>query len=184
MYGLVNKGLEVMIRQQHGDDAWERICADAGVEADSFLEMDAYPDEVTYGLVGAACRRLGVEVDALLDRFGEHWIRFTAREGYGAVFELSGRDLPTLLASLDALHARVAVAFPHFVMPHFSCTREGEGVLRLRYESRREGLAPMVRGLLRGLGIHFGTPVVVEHVVRRADAGFDEFIVHHGAAAR
>jgi hypothetical protein len=53
MYGLVNKTLEDMVRSRYGDASWDAINRKAGVDVDASISMDAYPDDVTYKLVGA-----------------------------------------------------------------------------------------------------------------------------------
>ena len=50
-----------------------------------------------------------------------------------------------------------------------------DGELRLHYMSEREGLAPMVIGLLEGLGAHFDQDVEAEQIEQRADHGHDVF---------
>lgn len=177
MYGLVNKGLEDVIRARHGDDGWARVCAAAGVDLDGFLAMDVYPDELTYGLVAAAGRELGEDAATLLEAFGDHWVRYTAQEGYGDLFGLAGADLASVLENLDQLHGRLAIGFPQFRMPTFTCERRPDGTLLLRYRSTRAGLAPMVIGMVRGLGTHFGITVDVTQTARREDVGHDDFVI-------
>ena len=60
MYGLVNKAVEEMVCMHHGEPAWERIKAQAGIDVDVFMSNEGYPDDVTYRLVGAASAVLGV----------------------------------------------------------------------------------------------------------------------------
>lgn len=176
MYGLVNKGLEHLVRKAHGDATWQRICETAGLDDHTFSAMRSYPDAVTYALVGAASRELGQSASELLEDFGEYWVLYTGREGYGPLFAMAGRSVEEVLTNLDGMHARIAYTFPEFRMPEFTCSRLAGGDLRLVYRSTREGLAPMVVGLVRGLGKHFGTPVTIRHtVVRGADADHDEF---------
>ena len=54
MYGLVNKAIHDMICTHHGPETWEIIKHKAEVEADSFISMEAYPDEINQRLVKAA----------------------------------------------------------------------------------------------------------------------------------
>ncbi|MCX5746499.1 MAG: heme NO-binding domain-containing protein [Proteobacteria bacterium] len=177
MYGLVNKGLEDLIRTEHGDAAWQRICQLGGVDAGSFSTMQAYPDAITYRLVGAASDELGIPASALLERFGAHWVLYTGRQGYGELFKLAGRSVEEVLCNLDALHGRMGESFPEFRAPEFRCTRRPDATLDLIYRSTRDGLAHMVIGLIRGLGEHFGTPVEIVHAVTRAERGHDEFVL-------
>ncbi|CAA9234581.1 MAG: hypothetical protein AVDCRST_MAG52-1242, partial [uncultured Blastococcus sp.] len=78
----------------------------------------------------------------------------------------------------DSLHARIRLTMPALVPPSFRCTDVTDTSLRLHYHSHRDGLAPMVTGLLRGLGARFDTPVGVVHAIRRSEgADHDEFLV-------
>ncbi|MCX5743338.1 MAG: heme NO-binding domain-containing protein [Proteobacteria bacterium] len=178
MYGLVNRGLEDLIRSTYGDATWSRICQTRGLDAESFSTMQAYPDGITYDLVGAASAELGVPAAEVLERFGAYWVLYTGRQGYGELFKLAGRSVEEVLGNLDALHGRVGHSFPAFQPPEFTCTRRPDGTLHLIYRSTREGLAPMVVGLIRGLGEHFQTPVAIEHTVVRGDGHpHDEFVL-------
>lgn len=178
MYGLVNKAIESLIRSRYGDDHWLRIERGAGIEIPQFIGMDAYPDEVTYALVGAASAELAVPAAELLEALGEYWTRYTASEGYGELLGLGGSTFKEFLLNLHNLHTHVALSFPNLTPPSFWCTDVTDGSARLHYHSTRDGLAPMVVGLLRGLGTRFDTEVDVVHDRRReAGAAHDEFQV-------
>jgi hypothetical protein len=182
MYGLVNKAIEDLLRRDHGTDVWDRIRRRAGVEDTVFIGMRAYCDRVTYDLVAAASAELGVDPATLLEAFGEYWILYTAEEGYGELLAMGGKSLCEFLLHLDELHTRVALTFRDLRPPSFRCTDVEEGSLRLHYESERPGLAPMVTGLLRGLGRMFNTEIDIERVARREDgADHDEFLVKYRA---
>lgn len=167
MYGLVNKAIEQMVCLHHGEGAWERIKTRAGVDADLFLSNEQYPDDVTYRLVGAASEELRVPADAVLKSFGEHWIRYTAQEGYGAMIRSAGRSLPEFLTNLPNFHTRVNMIFPNLQPPKFRVTDLTDRSLDLHYLTHRPGLAPFVVGLLEGLGALFETPVTVRQTASR-----------------
>ena len=177
MYGLVNKAVEDLVCTRFGAEAWEKIRARAGIGIDSFISMDPYPDDVTYKLVGAASEVLGLPPATVLEAFGEFWIRYTAKEGYGELFSMFGGSLGEFLHSLDALHTHVGLNFSELRPPTFDCEDLGEGTYLLSYFSTREGLAPMMFGLLKGLAAVFGKEVEIQHVKLRADVGHDEFRV-------
>ncbi len=184
MYGMVNKAVEELLRRNYGDEAWERIRRRAGVDIKVFVGMDAYPDKVTYDLVAAASSELGVAADSLLEAFGEHWTLYTARQGYGELLALGGSSFREFLLNLHDLHTRVALTFPRLEPPSFWCTDVTDCSLRLHYQSTRPALAPMVIGLLRGLGRMFDTEVAIAHTARREDgAEHDEFDVKFRAPA-
>jgi len=54
MYGMVNKAVEDMVCMQLGESVWEEIKSCAGVDIDVFMSNEAYSDEMTFQLVGAA----------------------------------------------------------------------------------------------------------------------------------
>lgn len=169
MYGMVNQAFEDMIIERFGDECWDRIKAAARVEVDVFISNEGYPDELTYQLVGAASTLLELPAAELLEAFGVHWILQTAREGYGELMAASGRTLEEFLRNLPNFHTRVSLIFPHLQPPRFVCTDQTETSLRLHYYSQRPDLTPFVRGLLRGLGDMFATPLSITQEAARAD---------------
>ncbi|MEM7411596.1 MAG: heme NO-binding domain-containing protein [Myxococcota bacterium] len=176
MYGLVNRAIEELVLEQAGPAAWNQIRKRAQLQIPGFVSMQAYPDAITYALVGAASQVLDIAPSELLRAFGRHWILFTGREGYGSLLEAAGQDLREFLLNLDALHARLGLSMPELVPPSFS-VEEADGALRVEYRSTRVGLAPMVVGLLEGLGELFDEPVSVEHVQTRDEERHDVFVV-------
>lgn len=172
MYGMINGAIEEMVRMRHGDEAWARVRARAGVDVEVFMSTEAYPDDVTYRLVGAVSEELAAPMDDVLVAFGEHWITYTASEGYGGLLSATGSTLPEFLLDLPNFHARVAMIFPALQPPRFACSDVADDSLRLHYWTKRRGLAPFVVGLVRGLGRRFGTEVEVRLVESR-DAGAD-----------
>src|SRR4051812_42345266 len=104
MYGMVNKAVEDLVTTRFGAAAWAAIKQRAGVEHEVFLSMDPYPDDITYRLVDAASDVLHLHTDAVLEAFGEYWTLYTAQEGYGEMFKLSGDTLLEFLLNLDELH--------------------------------------------------------------------------------
>lgn len=184
MYGLVNKAIEGLICNRFGEETWEAIKRRAGIDEEGFVSLDSYPDSMTYALVGAASEVLKTPADALLEVFGEYWVTYTAKEGYGGLLDAAGGDLRTFLVSLNQLHARVRLAAPELRPPSFQCTDITDASLVLHYRSTREGLAPMVFGLIRGLSARFHTHVVVTQQRRRGEDGadHDEFLLQFDAA--
>lgn len=184
MYGLVNRALEELIRNQHGDTAWEAIKARAGVKVEVFTRMDGYPDSVTYSLVDAAVEVLGIPGDELLKAFGRQWTLYTGREGYGPLLASAGSSLKDMLMGLDDLHLRVGLMYPDLKPPSFRCETLDEKTIELHYHSTRAGLGPMVIGLVEGLAQHFAQPVSIrQHLHAGAGSDHDSFIIVMGETA-
>ena len=176
MYGLVNKAVQDLVCSRFGEETWQAIKRKANVDDAMFVSMEAYPDPITYSLVGAASEVLGMSPDDILKAFGEHWILYTAREGYGDILQMGGTSLVSFLQNLDNLHVRVGMSFPELRPPEFRCSDIEPGSLLLHYYSSREWLGAMVVGLLHGLGKMFNTELSVEHSAKRSEgADHDEF---------
>lgn len=184
MYGLVNRAIEQMVCENHGEDTWEQIKAAAGVDTEIFITNEAYDDAITYRLVVAASEILRVQASQILETFGRHWILKTAVEGYGDLLRAAGADVASFLRNLPNFHARVQLLYPHLRPPRFASEELGEHKLLLRYYSERTGLAAFVRGLLLGIGELFKVTLTVEQVgVRGEELDHDAFAVTWSAPA-
>ncbi|MEZ6014638.1 MAG: heme NO-binding domain-containing protein [Planctomycetota bacterium] len=176
MYGLVNRAIEDLVCQNHGQETWERVRARAGVTGHGFVAMESYPDAITYALVGAAAEELGAPADEILEAFGEFWMKYTAEEGYGELLGIMGSTFDEFMDNLDSMHARIAATMPHLVPPSFTREATPEGATILHYESERKGLAPMVIGLLKGLSTRFNVKFEVEHLAPVGE-GHERFLI-------
>lgn len=161
MYGMVNAAMEDLVLRLGGADMWDTIVAKAGVELPVFVAMEPYDDDLTYRLVAAASEVTGLPPADVLEAFGEHWILYTADQGYGPMLAAMGATLPQFLGNLDSMHSRIALTMPALRPPSFACEEVDERTLRVRYWSERQGLRPMVVGLLKGLGARFDLDVTV-----------------------
>jgi hypothetical protein len=178
MYGLINAAIQELVTSRHGAPLWEQIRKDSGVTSSTFNSMTPYPDELTAALVGNAATVLGIQPDDFLAALGEFWVSYTSTQGYGPLLEACGESLREALFSLDALHARVGRSFPRLVPPSFRCESIDDHALRMHYYTRRQGICPMVPGLLRGLARHFSTTITVQHdKCVRAGADHCEFLL-------
>jgi len=184
MYGMVNRAVRDMVLARFGTEAWTRIHTKAVAPAE-FEKMQAYDDDVTYRLVGAAAEVLDLPAETVMRTFGVYWVVETAEKGYGPLLALWGNSFPEFLSNLDGLHARVAETFAGLKPPSFEVTTLEDGVLEVRYRSHRPGLAPFVVGLIEGVGERFDTKVDVTLVHSRAEDGGDAdvFRVGYGSAA-
>ena len=185
MYGMINKAVHDLVTSKFGEAAWTEMCRKAGITDPNFVTMVKYPDDVTYKLVGAASEVLNLPAEQILEAFGEHWTVYSAAAGFGHLLEFAGNNLVEFLRNLDNMHTRVALTFPELQPPSFRVTDVTESSLRLHYYSQRPGLAPVAKGMVKGLGKRFNTPVSVTLDRSRAHGhDHDEFVVLYGEAAR
>jgi len=178
MYGMVNRAIQELIISAHGQPVWDRVRAKAGIKEIAFVAMQAYPDEVTYSLVGAICAELEAPAEVVLESFGETWVAYASSQGYSTMLDFFGKDMRSLLRNLDALHTRLKTVFPHLQPPELGCEILDDNRYRLHYRSHRPGLTHFVVGLLRGMGKRFATPVTITIEQRKEDgADHDTFLI-------
>ena len=180
MYGLINSALRSMITENHGIDVWEQIAELANVTEEHFMVMQPYPDDITYSIVHATGKILARSESELMQIFGQYWIGYTHSAGYKEIMDMCGDTLPDFLSSLDDLHTRLGVQFPKFHPPSFECNEISDQTLELHYHSTRQGLAPMVIGLVQGLGERFEASVEISQTTDRNQGDeHDTFLIHY-----
>ena len=180
MYGMINQAIEKLVREQHGADAWVTICREAGIEDSDFISLHHYPDEVTYRLVGAASNVLGTPPEEVLEAFGESWTDYAKETTFAGLMKFAGRTFPEFVSSLDQMHAKIKFSLPDLEPPSFRVSEMQEDSFRLHYYSSRNGLAPLVVGMMHGVGKIYGITVDMQLDRSKADGhDHDEFIVRY-----
>lgn len=177
MYGMINEALRELVIQQADEDTWFSVCRAGGVDPEGFESLTPYPDEVTYRLVGLAAESLGLTTEETLRRFGHRWITFTAEHGYAEIMKMFGRDFRSCVANLNRMHGHMGALMPELKPPRFSVLETSPNGVVLDYYSARQGLAPMVVGLLEGLAEKFGERISIETTPRQASATHDRFLI-------
>ena len=178
MYGLVNRAICDLLQKELGEVACERVKQRAGVGVEVFVSLQTYPDQTTVSLVVAAAEEMKLPVETLLERFGEHWVDYAVNHGYRDLMQARGASLFDFIARLDDLHSRLTLTFPELRPPSFRVIERSQNAIRFLYISEREGLAPFVAGIIRGLGKLFNQPVDIVHTgVRGRERDNDEFVV-------
>jgi hypothetical protein len=178
MYGLVNRALQQMLIAQHGQEKWETIKASAGVEEDIFISNEAYPDEVTYKIAGTAAEAVQIPVEELLFSLGKYWVHQIAAKHYSNFMDAGGQTFLQFLHNLPNLHNRILLVFPQLKPPEFEIGESGSNFVRLHYFSHREGLTPLVKGLLCGLAEYFHCESEVSLIVEeRKERIHNEFLI-------
>jgi len=169
MYGLIHRAIRDCVSGEYGTDTWSRIQERAGVDESAFTSMQAYPDEVTVGLLVSTAEEVEEDLPKLLHQFGRFWVLHTARMEYGPLFDFAGSDMQSFLENLNAMHEQVAITFANLQQPSFTVEKIEDGNLLLHYESIRDGLSAFVIGLIEGLSEHFKEPTQVEQVEAKAE---------------
>jgi predicted hydrocarbon binding protein len=160
MKGIINKGIQDLIETEFGDDIWERVRARANCPEVSFSPAVDYPDEMTVALVTATAAELGLPIDDVLLEFGRFVVPNTLKNTYRGLYAMAGRSTRAFLKNMDRIHKEVTVTIPNAIPPELSTEDLPDGRLVMHYRSERR-LCPALRGLIEGVGIHFGETVHV-----------------------
>ncbi|MFK7843871.1 MAG: heme NO-binding domain-containing protein [Rhodothermales bacterium] len=174
---MVNRAIEQFIKKYHGEAVWERVASKAAIH-EGFTSMEQYPDSTSVDLVVGLSEATGKTPRQTLAEIGEYWVHFAYESEYGELLDMAGDTLPEVLSNLDDMHTRVGYSFEDLQPPSFWVTDLTEDSMILHYASSREGLSPMVVGLVRGLSKHLNTACSVIQVGFKGDtSNHDEFAV-------
>lgn len=174
MYGIVNKAIEELVKENYGEEKWELIKARSGVDVDFFISNEPYDDAITYQLAGAVAEEMKVPLSDVLIAFGEYWVLKTGKEKYGSLMEAGGNNLKEFLCNLPVFHNRIMLMYPKLTPPEFKISDIEDRSVCVHYFSKREGLQEFVRGLLQGLGKLYNTAVAIELLQHRSSGADHE----------
>ncbi len=174
MYGIVNKAIEDLVKENFGEDKWEMIKEKSGVDIDFFLSNEPYDDDITFKLAIAAAEVMNITVEDVLHAFGEWWVLRTSKEKYGALMASGGNNLREFLVNLPVFHTRVMLIYPKLTPPEFRVSDLEERSIHIHYFSKRQGLREFVRGILQGLGKMYETLTTIELIQAREDGSDHE----------
>ena len=162
MYGIINKSIEDLVKENFGEQKWEAIKERSGIDIDFFISNEPYNDDVTYKLAGAISEEMKMPLSDVLFAFGEWWILKTTKEKYSGLLEAGGSNLKEFLIKLPLFHNHIMLIYPKLTPPEFKTSHVEENSIHIHYHSQRAGLREFVRGLLSGLGKLYQTTVSIE----------------------
>ncbi|CAD5116357.1 DgyrCDS5256 [Dimorphilus gyrociliatus] len=176
MYGFVNHALQLLVLRNFGEETWEKIKKEANVSMEGeFLHRQIYCDSMSYNLVGAAEKILGISANNILELFGRVFFKFCQEQGYDKILMVLGSTVRDFLQNLDALHDHLGTIYPGMKAPHFRVSeRESDGATILHYTSERDGLEHIVIGIVKAVSeeLH-STEVDVSIYKAKGEDGID-----------
>lgn len=148
MKGIIFTLLEERIITEHGEDAWDEILQEAGVEG-VYTTLGTYPHEEFVALLEAAEPWTGENGREAQQWFGRHALHQLA-DKYPHLFEPHDSTRSFALTINDVIHPEVRKLYPGAKVPTFDVDEDpDDGDLLLRYRSER-GLCSFAEGLLLG----------------------------------
>jgi hypothetical protein len=163
MYGLIHQALRDLAVLHVGEEEWNRMLENAGHTRPACIGMQYYSDTTTVRMIDMVADRLGLSFDEALTAFGSHWIDFAEQTNYARILRMAGDDLTSFIDNLDRMHATIRSNMPQADMPQFEVLQSDDTGMEVRYRSTRQGLAPMVHGILQKLATRFDEHAVISH---------------------
>lgn len=120
----------------------------------------------------------GLNQSTILEMFGEQFLLWCMEYGQSQTLKLLGRSLQDFLANLDSLHDHVSTLYPQMIAPSFRCSPgRKQNEFLLHYHSQRDGLEPLVVGLVKAIAReYFKTEVRVVIFMKKGSEGCDHSI--------
>jgi len=163
MHGLVNRAIQVFVRDTYGVEAWKSVVRSLDLGFEDFESMLQYDARVTEDLVETACRQLSRERPDFLEDLGTYLV---SHENVGALRRLmrfGGDTFLDFLLSLDELNDRVRLALPDLVLPALEIEKPEPSNFSIHVGSGMDGFEFVLTGVLRAMADDYGALVLLEH---------------------
>jgi hypothetical protein len=159
MKGIIFNLLEEVVVADHGDDAWDALLDDTGLDG-VYTAVGSYPDEEFVLILSHMPATLDRSMDGLLRWFGRKSIPLLAQR-YPVFFDGHTTTRSFLLTLNDIIHPEVRKLYPDADVPEFSFATNGDSSLVVGYRSRRQ-LCALAEGFIEGAADFYGETVTLE----------------------
>uniref|UniRef100_A0A914YUQ4 Heme NO-binding domain-containing protein n=1 Tax=Panagrolaimus superbus TaxID=310955 RepID=A0A914YUQ4_9BILA len=182
MFGWIHESFRQLVTRKYGRETWVKIVTLAKFEEG--LEPDIghyYKDEDTLRMVHAMGNVIGIPIEEVWEAYGGFLIQFTMETGWDELLRAMSSDLEGFLDSLDSLHYFIdhVVYRTKLKGPSFRCDPQNDGSLLLHYYSRRSGLYPIVKGVVREVARRIYDTEILMRVLERKQEHLETFVMEH-----
>uniref|UniRef100_A0A0N5B3G7 guanylate cyclase n=1 Tax=Strongyloides papillosus TaxID=174720 RepID=A0A0N5B3G7_STREA len=182
MFGWIHESFRQLVHRKYGREVWLKILEiakfDEGTECDI---SHYYKDEDTMKIVNAMANVIGIPIEEIWEAYGGFLIQFTMETGWDELLKALAHNLEGFLDSLDSLHYFIdhVVYRTKLKGPSFRCEPAKNGSLILHYYSKRSGLYPIVKGVVREVARRIFNKEVIMKVQERKQEHLDTYITEH-----
>jgi hypothetical protein len=169
MHGLINKSLEVFVRETYGADVWRQIAAQAQVPDGSFESMLSYPDAMTDRTLEVTLRILDKDRTGFLEDLGTFLVSHPSADAVRRLLRFNGATFHEFIDALDDLRDRARLAVPDLEIPLLEVMQEDRNTFRVRCVWHREYALPVILGVLRAMADDYGVLAFFEADEQAAD---------------
>jgi len=150
MYGIINVAIQDYAVANFGQEKWEVIKQESGVDVDFTLTDSPYNDTVAYKVAHATASEMNLNPDDVLQGLGEGVIA-TTNIKFNSFLDSRGNTLKDYLVNLPSFHNRIAMIYPELNAPQFKVSHIEDDSLQIHYVSHTKGIKPFIKGYLIGL---------------------------------
>ncbi|CEF69838.1 Adenylyl cyclase class-3/4/guanylyl cyclase domain and Heme-NO binding domain and Haem NO binding associated domain and NO signalling/Golgi transport ligand-binding domain-containing protein [Strongyloides ratti] len=182
MFGWIHESFRQLVYRKYGRDVWLKILEIIKFEEGSECEISHYyKDEDTMKIVNAMANVIGIPIEEVWEAYGGFLIQFTMETGWDELLKALSDNLEGFLDSLDSLHYFIdhVVYRTKLKGPSFRCEPAKNGSLILHYYSKRSGLYPIVKGVVREVARRIFNTEVIMKVQERKQEHLDTYITEH-----
>jgi predicted hydrocarbon binding protein len=155
MYGVIFHFLRNYVIDNHGGkDTWRALLDATGHKIDKFNPITEYPDADVVALATTASEMLKLPLATVLEDFGA----YTGKQlvTFYKMYVKSGwKTFDVIENAGSSIHSAINHYNETRKPPRVEAKRTSDEELVIHYSSKRK-LCPVVRGIVRGLGEHFG----------------------------
>ncbi|KAK9746156.1 hem-NO-binding [Popillia japonica] len=137
------------IKETYGNDKWDKIRNDIGLEQTSFSTHQVYGENIIPKLGAKAIEVLNITEKEFFYQMGVFFVSFVRPYGYDRVLLVLGRHMRDFLNGLDNLHEYLKFSYPRMKAPSFICENETSQGLTLHYRSKRKGFVYYTMGQIQ-----------------------------------
>ncbi|CAK9300335.1 unnamed protein product [Gordionus sp. m RMFG-2023] len=148
MYGILLASISHYIIGSLGKEAWNDIKKKVGINYNEFIHKKVYSETLVNRIINATEELYGIPRKTLMIETGKFFMESLEGQGFSKMLRVLGRNFSDFLNGLDNLHEYVRFSFPRLKAPSFTCEREHESGISIRYRSKRKGYHEYVMGIL------------------------------------
>ncbi|WP_135501466.1 heme NO-binding domain-containing protein [Roseovarius aestuariivivens] len=166
MHGLINRAIEMFVRDTYGRKAWVALALHCDLGFNEVEAMLTYEDDITLALLHELAREQQKPVETLSEDIGTYLVSHPNCERVRRLLRFSGDNFTEFLRSLDDLPARARLAVPDLILPRLELREHNLQHFSLKVVHGPD-LPPVfghaLVGLLRAMADDYGALVVLDH---------------------
>ena len=167
MHGLINRSIQLFLRDTYGARAWREIAEEAGLGFDNFEALLSYENAVTENVLQTAREFVANPRDVLLEDLGSYLVSHPNVQALRRLLRFGGETFVDFLHSLDELHDRARLAVPDLLLPVMELRGHCSTTFSLLLTHEHPGFGHVIVGLLRAMADDYGVLAYLEYQGRR-----------------